>query len=206
MKWIGDADAIRYAQRDLSTVDAAVQNTRRRDTVIQAGGNLGVFAKHLSSKFKRVLTFEPHPEIFRKMCANVPEQNVFLFQAALGSNHRGVSLSRSRRGRKENLPPHDGVTHVSGSGDTPTIRVDDLELDRVDLIILDLEGMELPALQGSVRTIERCRPVLMVEINENCRHYGFDGEDVRTSLRIADYKRVLRAHSDEIWVDSRRGS
>jgi FkbM family methyltransferase len=52
--------------------------------------------------------------------------------------------------------------------DKKTLRVqsfalDELDLKRCDLIKLDIEGMELDALAGARKLIERCRPLLFVE-------------------------------------------
>jgi hypothetical protein len=41
--------------------------------------------------------------------------------------------------------------------------IDDLGLTRVDLIKIDIEGMEMEALYGARAALERFKPVLMVE-------------------------------------------
>jgi len=38
-----------------------------------------------------------------------------------------------------------------------------MRLTRLDLIKIDIEGMELEALQGARQTIERCRPIMLIE-------------------------------------------
>jgi FkbM family methyltransferase len=43
------------------------------------------------------------------------------------------------------------------------ISIDALSLPRIDLIKLDIGGMELEALEGALQTIERCRPIFLVE-------------------------------------------
>jgi len=43
------------------------------------------------------------------------------------------------------------------------ISIDALGLPRVDFIKIDIEGMELEALAGAVQTIERSRPIFLVE-------------------------------------------
>jgi GT2 family glycosyltransferase len=45
------------------------------------------------------------------------------------------------------------------------ITLDDLGLDRLDLIKIDVEGMEPLVLAGASATIERCRPVVFAECN-----------------------------------------
>ena len=51
-----------------------------------------------------------------------------------------------------------------GSGDVVTITLDSLLHGKdVGLLKLDLEGMEMSALQGAIHTIEKCRPVVFAE-------------------------------------------
>lgn len=45
----------------------------------------------------------------------------------------------------------------------PMLALDTLELARVDLIKLDIEGMEMAGLAGARQTIGRHRPILIVE-------------------------------------------
>lgn len=45
----------------------------------------------------------------------------------------------------------------------PLVSVDSLELDRVDFIKIDVEGMEVDALKGALNTIEKYKPILTVE-------------------------------------------
>lgn len=199
---MGDRDAIKYARRDLATLKEARRLTPGRLVAVQAGGNVGVFAKELARHYDAVYTFEPDPLIFRKLVFNVSERNVIFMQAALGHDRNFVKTTRARR-HKVHLPPHDGVTHVSGPGVVPTVRVDDLGLPACDLLVLDTEGSELNCLRGAASTVERCRPVVMVEINNNCEFEGIRPDDVRHWLMTADYTFVSRIHSDEIWVPRR---
>jgi hypothetical protein len=41
--------------------------------------------------------------------------------------------------------------------------LDEYKLRRLDFIKLDIEGMELEALEGASQTIERCRPIMLIE-------------------------------------------
>jgi FkbM family methyltransferase len=43
------------------------------------------------------------------------------------------------------------------------ITLDSLNLSRVDLIKIDIEGMEMEALEGARQLIEKCHPILLIE-------------------------------------------
>lgn len=199
---LGDEQALKYARRDLQTLDYAIGLTPGRRSAVQAGGSLGVFAIELADAFEAVYCYEPHPSTFRKLVHNVRHHdNVVCVQGALGFHRERVHTARARR-HKTHLPPHDGVTHVvpGVAGVVPTFRVDDLVLEHLDLLVLDTEGHEYYGLKGAELTVQRCRPTIMIEINEHCKFYGLDPENVRNWLRDRGYDLRLRAHSDEVWT------
>ena len=198
-KFEGSALALKWNMRDLTSIDAVLKVVAGRTACVQAGGNLGVFAKYLARSFQSVYVFEPSPELFPKMTANAPEPNVIRFQAALGESAGLVGTACTRRGNKPG-PIHEGLTHVAGTGIIPTLRLDDLWLPTLDLLYLDLEGFELYALRGAVQTIAHCRPVIAVEINQNIGFYGHARDDVRGFIQAQGYQQVRRVQSDEIFV------
>jgi FkbM family methyltransferase len=59
---------------------------------------------------------------------------------------------------------------------------------RVNIIKIDTEGGELPVLRGAIRTIERDRPILLVEVCQwNFRSAGYSSEELMAFLRARDY-------------------
>ncbi len=194
----GTALALKYARRDLPVLDAAVALCSGRTAAIQAGGCLGVYPKHLAQSFDTVYTFEPSASLFQLLATNAPEPNIIKLQAALGCARDLVGTCQVRRDGKAGN--HEGITHIVPGGSVPTLRIDDLALPICDLIQLDLEGWELYALRGAAETIQRCRPVVLVEINKGIEFVGFRPEDVRNYLYAAGYQFLWRQHSDEAWV------
>lgn len=134
------------------------------DAAIQAGGNCGVYPMIMGDKFKYVYTFEPDPTNFRCLCANAPAENVFKFNAALGDKRGCVDMLL----RPENCGAH----QTAGVGAIPTLMIDDLALEKCDLICLDIEGDEFAALHGAALTIERCRPTIVIEEKGLAERYG----------------------------------
>lgn len=200
----GSGEALKYAFRDLATLERTLAITPGRIACIQAGASLGVFPKYLAGHFKTVYAFEPSLDVLPLLHVNVPETHVLKFPAALGCDRHLIRTSQTRRGSKVGLVAHEGITHVAGPGVVPTLAIDDLALPQCDLIVLDLEGYELPALRGAVLTLTRCRPTVMVEINENAAHYGYSENDVRVLLLEAGYRFVFREFSDEVFVPEER--
>lgn len=194
----GSREAVKYNRRDLASLPDVLAHVPGRRAVVQAGGNLGLYAKALAMEFETVYTFEPAPKTFAKLMHNAPEPNIVKLQAALGDGARLIGLSHHRRDGKPN--DHEGIVHVSGEGTIPMLRLDDLRLPVVDLLYLDLEGYELFALWGAIETVARCRPVLAVEINKSIEFCGYQRDDVRQWITDRGYRPVLKVHADEVFV------
>lgn len=161
---------------------------------IQAGGNVGVFAKELAKHFGCVYTFEPDPTNFHCLALNVGERNVYKLQAALGvRGMKPVSLTR--------VPHNCGATMVDENqqGRVPVMAIDNLNLRRLDLLYLDIEGMETAALQGALDTIERFQPIVVVENKGLNKLYGMRAPDeflMESFPRI--YQGSMRIQQDSI--------
>lgn len=196
-KFRGSPQALKWVRRDLPHLDRIIARVPQKRVAVQAGACLGLYPKRLAAFFDSVYSFEPAEDLFPLMFANAPEPNIYRYQAALGYERVMVGVSRQRRDGKPNN--HEGITHISGSGAIPTLRLDDLGLPVCDVILLDVEGFELFALQGAVDTIARCRPLLAVEINKNAAFMGFTEEDVRQSVCSLGYRLIERLSSDEVF-------
>jgi FkbM family methyltransferase len=178
----------------LGDLDAAIRLCRSRNTVVQAGGNCGVWPKHLSTYFDKVYTFEPDAINFGALTDNVNEPNVFKFQAALGAQSDMVVVndySADNYGAKFVQPCSLGETRPM----VPTMVIDELALPSLDLLVLDVVGYETAALRGAADSILRFRPVIMFE-DKHAERYRFQKpEDYLTSL---NYRVVARPHRDVI--------
>jgi FkbM family methyltransferase len=201
-KFQGSPAALKWTRRDLPNLDRTIERVPKKRVAVQAGGNLGIYAKRMSESFNAVYSFEPASDLFVMMTTNAPEKNIYRFQAALGYERAQVGVSRIRRdGKPDN---HEGITHVSGPGYIPTLRLDDLALPECDLIVLDVEGWEYFALQGAVDTIRRCRPVLSVEVNKNAGFVNIEPEAIRSFVVQLGYQLVERLQSDDIFEPVRQ--
>lgn len=172
-----------------------VKNNR---VMIQAGGNCGFILSTFVEHFNSIYTFEPDPVNFYCLNQNVTAPNVIKMQCCLGKETLPVTVQQlDRPGR----PRDTGGVHVEGSGVTPTIIIDNLNLPACDLIQLDVEGYELNALLGAVNTIKKYKPVLCVEFCEKwLNRYETTSDTIEALLADLGYKHVESYGVDRIYV------
>lgn len=106
----------------------------------------------------RVLAFEPNPEAFACLKHNCPKAECF--QWGLGEKDSELCLTPN-----ENL----GAAFLSDAEyglRVHVVALDVFNLTQLDLLKLDVEGMELEALRGAKNTIQRCQPVILLELND----------------------------------------
>lgn len=114
-----------------------------------------------------VISFEPNRKIYRELCLNLSINhclNVLPIRCALGMEHTNIQVVESH-------PNNEGGSYViretGGSNTASMIRLDDLNLTNVSFIKIDVENMESDVLEGARRTIERCRPIMLIEVQGN---------------------------------------
>ncbi|TIX88823.1 FkbM family methyltransferase [Rhizobium sp. P44RR-XXIV] len=132
--------------------------------VIDVGANIGNHTLFFSAVLgARTISFEPNAEALNILQANVNlnglQDRVEIKPIALGAEAGMGDII-------EEAPTKLGMARVklAADGRVPVARLDDIVQDRrVDLIKIDVEGMEVDVLRGAVGTIARCKPRLLVE-------------------------------------------
>lgn len=168
--------------------------------MVQAGGNCGMQIVKFADFFDLVYTFEPEPKNFQCLSKNVNYRNVIKLQACLGDERGLVYLNpwgNKQRGYES------GGYHVGGKGGyIPTLMIDDLGLDRCDLIQLDVEGYQLKALRGAIETIKKFKPVICTE-HAWIDRYGETIDDIKRFLLDLGYYATDSYTTDTIYVYER---
>ncbi len=150
---------------------------------LDCGANIGVQTVDWATAMTgwgSVMAIEPQERLYYALAGNIALNNCFnaiAMHAAVAAESGVMRIptpdylkpasfgSLELRQRKNNEFIGQAVDYSEATG-TPIqkIAIDTLELSRVDLIKLDIEGMELEALEGGKKTIEMCRPILLVEM------------------------------------------
>lgn len=178
-------------------LELALDRVKARRVAIQAGGHIGTVPAYLADRFERVYTFEPDPENHAALVANVHARHprtVWTARGVLGHKRRPVDLFHSVKSTGQHR------VKPGAAGDVPTYRIDDLALDQVDGIFLDVEGFEIPALQGAVETLKRCRPIVMAEENKRALEQGYRIGDLAQVLATCGYAQVGAIADDLVFA------
>ena len=164
-----------------------LEYVKEKSIVVQAGGNCGLYARFYGNHFKQVYTFEPQADNFKCLTLNCQGDQYRIYNCGLGKDFRNVSLKHPATAKRSNM----GVWQVveDPSGDVQIITIDSLNLDRCDLIHLDIEGYEPNALLGAEQTITKFKPVLILEEGH--------GEDI---AKMFGYKLVEKLSRDWIFL------
>jgi FkbM family methyltransferase len=144
---------------------------RREQDAIDIGANDGSYVHYMRRHARRVIAFEPMPALARALQRKFPRR-VVVESLALSDRPGTVSLC---------MPLVDGVVVSGCSTVSPTAtatypghRAMEVPMDTLDnvyggqvgFIKIDVEGHEQAVLDGAVETIRRCRPRLLVEVDE----------------------------------------
>lgn len=167
----------------------------RRRVAIDVGAHVGLWTYWMQRDFEQVFAFEPaanHRECFHANVEAAPgyRDNVTLFPFALGDTHGWVSLVHRPTASGGSHIYVDGEAEASSPKSTVAMhRLDDYNIPVCDFLKIDIEGFELPMLQGAVDLLQRTKPLIILEtIVDNAARYG------RDKFTAVNYLESLGAH------------
>lgn len=160
------------------------ENTKLNSIAIDIGGHIGTFtmvmAKKVGSKGK-VHVFEPQIKLFRELyhncILNKVENIVKCHQVAIGNSQKIIKIDSLKQG-------NEAGTHLdeNRSGDFVNMRtIDSYNFKNVSFVKIDVEHSEDDVLDGMIETINRERPVIVLEIQGGCA-WDFAPENIKTKI------------------------
>ena len=179
--YLEDAGGGQQAQRN-----SALRHVNKWRVCLDIGSNIGQWTRPLAKKFESVVCFEPNPNFRECFVKNITEANVILWP---------YGLSDKEHKAKQDF---NSTQLENKDGDIDCRTLDSFGLTNVDFVKIDVDGFEVPLLNGSKQTLSRNNPVINIEMKRDKR------SDVvskcESILKDLGYKFVNRTKSDEIWA------
>jgi FkbM family methyltransferase len=142
---------------------------------VDVGANEGVYTHAFGRTGARVEAFEPQSSCLAVLRAYArAHPNIRVHGTALGA-HEGSATLRVPRRDSRLLSGRASLVAEIDDGTKYPVQVrtlDSFAFPRVDVLKVDVEGYELEVLRGARETIARCRPVLLVEIEQRHLRVG----------------------------------
>ena len=149
---------------------------------IDVGVYRGVYSYEMSKYSEKVHSFEPNPIIFKYINKNLKKfiKNIHLYNFALSNQNKTINLKipiRNSNSNKEIFEEYyemgKATIHNENNFENyenfeiQTKKIDEFNFDnKISLIKIDVQGHELEVIEGAKNTIERDKPVLLVEIEK----------------------------------------
>ena len=171
---------------------------------LDIGANIGQYtllAAHRVGPTGRVYSFEPSGRMYSELQYNVAlnnlSDNCFLNQVAVSEKKGSAQLSRYEPGAEvfgSLGNQHWANRSIVGSEEVKTITLDAYVLEnhipKIDLIKIDIEGGELPALRGAERILSQPdAPTIVLEMSDiNTVGFGYKALDIWDYLEGLGYR------------------
>jgi FkbM family methyltransferase len=171
---------------DATLAEAALAHCRAAlRCAVDVGAHVGAWTMRLAAEFEHVWAIEPCAENLACLRQNVAAlPNVTIVAAAAGAEEGEATL-----GLPAEPELNSGMRTLGQAGETvPVFPLDRLDLPRLDLLKIDVEGFELPVLLGARTLLRRHRPVIVLEENGRERLHRLPRRGARAALLGLGYR------------------
>lgn len=192
-----------YQVGNLRYLRSLVPQARR---IVDVGANIGTNSIEYATWAQAVESFECNPVTYSLLQSNVWHNS---FVASGASWYQDTSTAYDHNiitchnvalmhqtghafvnHREQGLS--DFVSFDGGETQIPTATIDSYNWTDVDAIKMDTEGTEWLVVQGGMKTIEHCRPVVQVEMWNWEKRFGLNNQD------LLDYFRSINYHQTDV--------
>jgi FkbM family methyltransferase len=145
-----------------------LKRTEMDDVVIEVGANIGIYAIPLAKKVKKVIALEPHPitvSILKKSVELNNITNMTIYQDAAAASKGTISYELATR-------PMNAKIATDHSNKVITVNTTTLDLvsaheEKVDWLIIDVEGSEVGVLNGGTEFFKKFSPRIIIEVDDS---------------------------------------
>ena len=176
--------------------------------VYEIGAFQGILTLFFSSRARVVIAYEPNPPSYDRLMRNLRlngRTNVQVRHLAVGERAGSIRLLSDPlmpggTSGDPTVSQQIEASRIATSVDVPVVTIDEdaaaAQLPTPDLIKIDIEGMELPALKGMMRTLAASKPDLYLEMHgATIAHKDANVSAIVHFLEAAGYPNILHVES-----------
>jgi FkbM family methyltransferase len=180
-------------------------NLKKADVFFDIGANIGAYslvASKIVGTDGQVHSFEPVSEVFERFQYNIKLNGLINITANRNAVYQSSEVLDLFVSSKENAGMSSIFHHDTESGIIEKVQaitidgyVEKMNIQRIDMIKIDIEGAELFALKGMKNTLSRFRPVIIMEFSEEVmKNSSVEAKDVLDLLKSLNYmmKRIYK--------------
>ena len=163
-----------YEDKYRSLVIESLSNKR---TFVDVGANVGIWSLPMKLHFEKVISYEPSKQNIECIKSNIPS-GIELREKAVADFNGEAKFHQAGKNCGDGKLCREGVKSAYV---VPVVKLDDENLQNVDMIKIDTQGWELDVLKGMSNLINSQRPWIMIEINEDVdkccelmENYGYE--------------------------------
>lgn len=167
---------------------------KKNTNMIDIGSNIGSSALLMSEivdENNKIFCFEPifSDITYKNILDNNLQDKIVLFGCGLSDNNDVFKIDKIDTSKPENF----GEKTINYKGEKTNKEqieinifcLDDFNITNISIIKIDVEGMEDKVLQGSYNTIEKNKPVILIEIHDL---NNFKNKEIYKKLLKLGYK------------------
>jgi len=183
-----------HIQQELEAIVNIVKNLPENSVSIDVGANIGLVCVPIANTVKAkggvVYAFEVQKMLYNALCGTVALNDLDnLHVSNYGVGDKKEKLKVPTPDYSQPLD-YGGVSLVNQNeiesfDEVEICTIDSLDLNRLDFIKVDVEGMEISVLQGGVKTIEKYRPLCWIE------YWKIDKNQIKDFFQKLNYNMFL---------------
>lgn len=185
-------DGLNWDKNQFETAKRKIKNFR---TCLDLGGHIGITSIRFSKYFEHVHAFEPiHGKYFKQNTSNI--DNITLYEHAVSDHEGTVDMFINTNNSGGCAVVHEGIIDylhrkntVVNSTPYPCMPIDHYDFKDVDFIKIDVEGYNIPVLNGMKKLLEDNNPVMHIEI-ANDPSYNDRFFDLMKSLGYEEFAEI----------------
>lgn len=192
--------------------DAALTYVEEFNQVVDIGAHVGISVHHWAKFFKKITAFEPMKDHYDCLKRNTENLKDLELHNIAVSNTEGKLFGSYRTTKNSGSFQLLDSDYKQPNKKTPrklyeimVKPLDSFEFKNLNLLKIDVEGWEFEVLKGSVNTIKKHKPVLLVEFTggeskKSLHRYNIN--EYRELISDLNYKSIETIESDTIYVPS----